>query len=94
VTAGELAATYLNLCAIFSSLNRHYDAIRTSMRAIQLIKKCLPKSLREFKRNRSPTDEPDETEIKAGQSEVETKTAREEMLDLFSSIDLNSEAGN
>jgi len=45
-TPSELAGTYLNLCAIFSSLGRHYDAIRTAIRAINLVKKCLPKSER------------------------------------------------
>jgi len=39
ITKVELAGTYLNLCAIYSGLNRHYEAVKNACRAISLVKK-------------------------------------------------------
>jgi len=49
ITKVELAGTYLNLCAIYSGLNRHFDAVQNAVKAIHLVKR----SLRYIDKNKS-----------------------------------------
>ena len=41
ITKVELAGTYLNLCAIYSGLSRHMDAVKNAVKAIHLLKRSL-----------------------------------------------------
>ena len=43
-TPPELAATYLNLCAIHSELEQHGDAINKAAKSVMLIRNYLKKS--------------------------------------------------
>ena len=37
----ELAGTYLNICAIYSSLQRHLEAVKQAAKAIHLVKRYI-----------------------------------------------------
>lgn len=42
-TGAELAATYLNLCAIYSELAQHSEAINKAVKSVMLIRNYLKK---------------------------------------------------
>jgi hypothetical protein len=43
VTGAELAVTYLNLCAVYSELNHHHEAINKAIKAVVLCKNYVKK---------------------------------------------------
>ena len=43
VTGAELAVTYLNLCAVYSELNHHHEAINKAIKAVLLCKNYVKK---------------------------------------------------
>ena len=43
VTGAELASTYLNLCAIYSELGHHQEAINKAVKSVMLVRSYLKK---------------------------------------------------
>ena len=43
VSSAEMAATYLNLCAVYSELGHHTEAINKALKSVMLVKSFLKK---------------------------------------------------
>ena len=83
MTGAELAVTYLNLCAVYSELNHHHEAINKSIKAVVLCKNYVKKWNQE---NNDVTDLVDQDLDLDSDSDTDSDT------DLDSDLDLDSDS--